>query len=317
MSQGSLEHLLNIEAGPHWARLARESIWRVLSGSLDPSESELFFPGAQLMHGEKPILERYSRFAEAGAIDIVMQYLAQEQNVPENERKRIDAERAAVFFSACTTPDPPRSPHAKDPVVQYGWDRFRDMDVIYIMQAECKELYLACRRLAFITAAPEMAQYMHNNPARCYDMLVDRLRSDSYADSLITILVKPDGSQRIEDVLYDVSTKLVILYEAAHEQVFAPPPETVIASLRAIVGAHGEMTDPAVVCATYREVVATSIASIDIRGYIDKRIDDSMLDDDDFITGGIKFREKFIEKEIRKRARQFGEGRGRKYGLWK
>lgn len=232
MSQPSLEHLLNLTAGPERAQLARESIQRILTCSLPPHDRALFFPPATLSPAETAILARCSTFASAGAVHLVMQFLASESKVPSAERARIHSTKAALFFPACAQRVPP-PPGIADPVAQYGWAR--DSAAVRTMQDECAYLYLACDRLAFRSAAaPGLAPYVAA-PAHWYGALAGYLLSPLYA--LVFLAKIKAGATGLRALLADLHTKLAVLHEAVGGHVPAAPlPHEVVVALCADVG---------------------------------------------------------------------------------
>lgn len=307
----------------------------------------MFFPKAEILPEEERILERCSVFAEAGAVHLVMQFLAQEQKVPEAERKRINVTKATNFFPACAQRLPPPPP-MPDPAALCGWDREKQKETITGLQDQCAYMYLACDRLAFVATTPEMQQYARNDPAKSYNELANYLLSPLY--SLIFVAKMKAGVQGLRDLLADLFTKLTILHEAAHEQVSAPKPHEVILSLCTDVGLPAlkdheldgqaadeirnlfntvrelsthdpqfqfqinlqDMMRPAI-RVTLLGIAPTLLGSVDLLGSLERYIKFTVP-----FGGWIIpiLREKLIETEMAKRIRMFGESTGRRHELW-
>ncbi|EKM51689.1 uncharacterized protein PHACADRAFT_261982 [Phanerochaete carnosa HHB-10118-sp] len=200
---------------------------------LPPYEREQFFPNAYVRPEEADIISRSPDFVDRGSVHLLMQRLAQNSKVAHDVRSKINANRAALFFPACVQRKPPPSTQP-DPVVEYGWDRTRDKDLVQNMQDQCARLFLECDRLAFMAATPEMAQYCRDQPADWYQRLTSHLTSPTYKIDLKAKMKA--GIEPVRDLLSNLFTKLVILHEAAGGDAAGPKPQDVMGELCTRVG---------------------------------------------------------------------------------
>lgn len=213
---------------------------------LPPREREQFFPNADISGEEGRLVENSPDFVQWGSVHLLMLRLAQHPKVDSDIRSRINSKKAGFFFPACVQRRPPRSPQP-DPVVEYGWDRTRDKDLIQRMQDQCARLFMGCDYLAYMKATPAMAQYCQKDPADWYKRLAGHLATPSF--KLDLMLRIRSGAEPLRDMLSNLFTKLSLLHDAAHGQELKPGPQEVMVDLSTRVGlpalAEMDLTDEA------------------------------------------------------------------------
>lgn len=190
-----------------------------------------FYPRAYI-RGEGQAISEGPDFVQWGAVHLLFLRLSQHPKLDGDIRRRINSGKAEAFFPACVQREPPPKSQT-DPVVQYGWDRHRDREIIKRMQDQCAKVFLGCDRAAYIETTPEIQPYLRDDPAGWYTRLASHLKSPLYARHFAATIKA--GVQPLRDMLSNLSTKLVILHEAARGAT-DPKPADVLADLCKNVG---------------------------------------------------------------------------------
>jgi len=121
-------------------------------------------------------------------------------------RDHIAAERAPYFIDICLATHPP-SGQVTDPVIQFGWDYYKNGDIIAQLRRECTDAVLTCEADAY-ESMNDFGDYT-NDANKWYPLLVDYLTSTAFLVRL-EMLNRYDGTAVI--AIWHWRMKLYVIY---------------------------------------------------------------------------------------------------------
>ncbi|KAH6867266.1 hypothetical protein B0T10DRAFT_502528 [Thelonectria olida] len=186
---------------------------RLVFGSVDQEVSNLLFPGIfSLTPAEKDIQKLGEEFLKRAGIHSIMANLKASDNVKAKTKDKISKAKCERFIPMCISAGAAPTDPANDPVKLYGLDREKDKTLVTQLQSQAQSVSRACYLHGYRTAVISMQGYL-NNAGEWYDILVSTLTSDVY---LADWQSRASGSEGLAKTLYDIHTKLDLLWETAN-----------------------------------------------------------------------------------------------------
>lgn len=174
----------------------------------------MLFPGKfNLIPAEQKIQELGREFLKRAGMHTILANIKESTNVKPKTKNKIKQVRCERFIPMCLALEEPAN-KTNDPVKLYGLDREKDKDVVKQLQGEAQRVFRACYLHGYRTAVASIQPYL-NNAGEWYDNLQKVLQSSIFLQDWQN---KATGSEGFAKTLYDLHTKLDVLWEAAQEK---------------------------------------------------------------------------------------------------
>lgn len=209
---------------------------------MDEEVSKLLFPGVfNLTPAEKSIQKLGNEFLKRAGIHTIMANIKASDQVKAKTKDKIKKDRCDRFIPMCVSA-PGKPATGDDMVALYGLkrkegDTQNDQALIDQLQSEAQAVSRACYLHGYRSAVTSMQPYL-NNAGEWYTTLAQSLTDEIFLQDWQNKTSASEGSAK---KLYDIHTKLDVLWQAVHEKpefeaklppAIAPPTE-VIAGLNA------------------------------------------------------------------------------------
>ncbi|KAI8316303.1 hypothetical protein K4K59_000201 [Colletotrichum sp. SAR11_240] len=215
----SRNHVVDADGKKQLVDLAQKEADRVFGrlvlGSVGDEVSNMLFPGVfNLTPAETKIQNLGLEFLKRAGIHSVLANIKASDNVKAKTKDKINKVRCERFLPMCVSAGAAPNDPANDPVQLYGLDREKDKDLVNLLQSQAQTVSRACYLLGYRTAVFSMQAYL-NNAGEWYGILASVLTSPVY---LADWKNRASGSEGMAKTLYDIHTKLDLLWEAANAE---------------------------------------------------------------------------------------------------
>ena len=178
--------------------------------------SKMLFPGMfNLTPAEKETQKLGSEFLKRAGIHYVMANIKSSDQVKPKIKDKIRQDKCERFLPMCVAAGAAPADKSKDPVILYGLSREDEKDkaLVHQLQGEAQAVSRACYLLGYRTVVTTIQPYL-NNAGEWYNILSDTLSSSIF---LADWQNKSSVSEGCAKTLYDLHTKLDVLWQAANE----------------------------------------------------------------------------------------------------
>jgi hypothetical protein len=191
-------------------------LW-VIFGSVDKKVSDQLFPGVfNLTPEEQKIKDLAPDFLPRAGMHYVLANINGSDKVKNKTKNRINQSKCLRFLPACSAIAKP-PPGSEDAVALYGkplgWDGELPNKLTKEIQRQAQVVTRQCYLLAYRTTVVTIHPYLAN-AGEWYNIMQETLSSSIF---LLDFQAKAVGAEGYGKMIYDLHTKLDILWQAAHE----------------------------------------------------------------------------------------------------